>query len=174
MPYTREGALKVSDHWVRSPLLNINRACQQCHAISEEEIKTRVELIQNRNYSLMQRAAAALIDYLNIVKPMRAPVEAKVKAQLASKVQGMAPADAQKLQKDTFEEEWKKVVAANPSLAKALDLQKKGQWRLDFVAAENSMGFHAPQEAARILGESVDYLRQAQLEATKAAAGAKK
>jgi len=28
---------------------------------------------------------------------------------------------------------------------------------LDFVAAENPMGFHAPQEAARIMGEAIDY-----------------
>ena len=34
MPYEREGAIKVSDHWVRSPLLNINRACQPCHAVA--------------------------------------------------------------------------------------------------------------------------------------------
>jgi nitrite reductase (cytochrome c-552) len=38
-----------------------------------------------------------------------------------------------------------------------------GAWRLDFVAAENSMGFHAPQEAARLLGEAIDYGRQAQI-----------
>jgi len=31
------------------------------------------------------------------------------------------------------------------------------------VAAENSMGFHAPQEMARILGESIDLSRQAQI-----------
>ena len=31
MPYKRVGALKISDHHVRSPLLNINRACQTCH-----------------------------------------------------------------------------------------------------------------------------------------------
>ena len=30
MPFKREGALKISDHHVRSPLLNINRACQTC------------------------------------------------------------------------------------------------------------------------------------------------
>jgi nitrite reductase (cytochrome c-552) len=29
-------------------------------------------------------------------------------------------------------------------------------------AAENSMGFHAPQELARILGEAIDYARQGQ------------
>ena len=28
---------------------------------------------------------------------------------------------------------------------------------VDFVEAENSMGFHAPQEAARILGEAIDF-----------------
>ena len=32
MPYKREGALKISDHHVRSPVLNINRACQTCHS----------------------------------------------------------------------------------------------------------------------------------------------
>ena len=31
MPYKREGAMKVSEHWVRSPLLNISRSCQVCH-----------------------------------------------------------------------------------------------------------------------------------------------
>ena len=48
-------------------------------------------------------------------------------------------------------------------LAAALELQRKAQWRLDFIAAENSMGFHAPQEAARVLGEAIDYARQGQL-----------
>ena len=47
-------------------------------------------------------------------------------------------------------------------------LQRKAQWRLDFVAAENSMGFHAPQELARILGEAIDYARQGQREADRA------
>jgi nitrite reductase (cytochrome c-552) len=47
-------------------------------------------------------------------------------------------------------------------------LQRKAQWRLDFVAAENSMGFHAPQEMARILGETIDFARQGQLAAERA------
>jgi nitrite reductase (cytochrome c-552) len=47
----------------------------------------------------------------------------------------------------------------------ALELQRKAQWRLDFIAAENSMGFHAPQEAARVLGEAADYARQGQVAA---------
>jgi hypothetical protein len=42
-------------------------------------------------------------------------------------------------------------------------LQRRSQWRLDFVAAENSMGFHAPQETARVLAEAIDYARQGEL-----------
>ena len=48
MPYMREGAQKISDHHVRSPLLNINRACQTCHKWSEDELRGRVETIQER------------------------------------------------------------------------------------------------------------------------------
>ena len=50
----------------------------------------------------------------------------------------------------------------------ALELQRQAQWRLDFIAAENSMGFHAPQEAARVLGEAADLARQGQIAAMKA------
>ena len=40
-------------------------------------------------------------------------------------------------------------------------------WRLDFISSENSDGFHADQEAMRILGESIDYSRQAQAAALR-------
>ena len=43
--------------------------------------------------------------------------------------------------------------------------ENKAQFLLDFVEAENSMGFHAPQEAARVLGEASDYARQGQIAA---------
>ena len=45
----------------------------------------------------------------------------------------------------------------------ARNLQRKAQFYLDFIEAENSTGFHAPQEAARILGKSIDASRQGQL-----------
>jgi multiple sugar transport system ATP-binding protein len=37
--------------------------------------------------------------------------------------------------------------------------QRRAQFLADFVEAENSMGFHADQEAARILGLSINYAR---------------
>ena len=46
--------MKVSDHWVRSPLLNITRACQSCHPYAEAEIQARVDAIQDRTHALMR------------------------------------------------------------------------------------------------------------------------
>ena len=71
MPYKREGALKISDHHVRSPLLNINRACQTCHKWSEEELKARVETIQKRTHNLRNLAMDALVDLINDIKAAR-------------------------------------------------------------------------------------------------------
>jgi len=34
---------------------------------------------------------------------------------------------------------------------------------IDFVMSENSMGFHAPQEATRILGEAINLCRLGQI-----------
>jgi nitrite reductase (cytochrome c-552) len=48
-------------------------------------------------------------------------------------------------------------------LTAARYLQRRAQFDLDFVEAENSTGFHAPQEAARILGESMNFARQGQI-----------
>jgi nitrite reductase (cytochrome c-552) len=129
MPYIREGASKISDHWVRSPLLNINRACQTCHRFPEEELKERVDAIQQRNFELLQRAGNALMSLLDEIEKAKAG--------------GASP----------------------ENLKDAMDFQRKAQWRLDFIAAENSMGFHAPQEASRILGEAIDYAWQGSLAA---------
>ena len=127
MPYMRDGATKVSDHWVRSPLLNVNRACQNCHRASEDEMKARVDVIQQRNYELLQRGGTAIVELIDAIA--------------AAQSGGATP----------------------EQLREARTFQRKAQWRLDFIAAENSMGFHAPQEAARILAEALDDARQGEL-----------
>ncbi|HSF80902.1 MAG TPA: ammonia-forming cytochrome c nitrite reductase subunit c552 [Anaerolineales bacterium] len=59
---------------------------------------------------------------------------------------------------------------ADPGLlAEARDLHRESQLRWDFIAAENSMGFHNPEEALRILANATDLARQAQLKAVQAA-----
>lgn len=127
MPYKREGAMKISDHHVRSPLLNINRACQTCHKWPEAELKDRAETIQQRTFELRNRAMDALI----------ALIRDLAMARTAGR--------------------------SDQAVSTAQALQRKAQFMVDFVEAENSMGFHAPQEAARILAEAIDDARQGQL-----------
>lgn len=135
MPYQRVGAMKLSNHHVRSPLENLNSACQNCHQHSEDALKFRIENIQAKNQALMERAAGAMTDMLDAI----------LEAQAA----------------DVDEEK----------LAPVLKLQTKAMWRLDYISSENSRGFHADQEAACILGESIDYSRQAQAMALRLRAG---
>jgi nitrite reductase (cytochrome c-552) len=127
MPYKREGALKISDHHVRSPMLNINRACQTCHKWSEEELKARVETIQMRTHNLRNLAMDALVDLINDIKAAR---------------------DAGR---------------TDSGVTTAQDFQRRAQFYVDFIESENSTGFHAPQEAARILGESINFSRKGQV-----------
>jgi nitrite reductase (cytochrome c-552) len=47
-------------------------------------------------------------------------------------------------------------------------LYRRAHFRWSWVAAENSTGFHSPQETARLLGEAIDFARQAQLAAARA------
>jgi nitrite reductase (cytochrome c-552) len=131
MPYVREGAVKLSDHHVRSPLLDVSRSCQTCHRFPEQELKARVEAIQDRTFALLIRAEDAVVALIT---------------------------DLEKAKKDGVPED---------KLNAIFEFQRKAQWRVDFINAENSMGFHAPQEAARILGEAIDYGRQGQLELFK-------
>ncbi len=86
MPYQCDGASQVSDHWVRSPLLNVANACQTCHKSSEAEIRARVDLIQQRDLDLMQRGGKAIvasIDAINAAKKEGALPE-QLKDALAS------------------------------------------------------------------------------------------
>jgi nitrite reductase (cytochrome c-552) len=64
--------------------------------------------------------------------------------------------------------------ASDADLAAALRHQRRAQFLLDFIEAENSMGFHADQEAVRVLALSLDETRrgQASLPGSKATPGA--
>lgn len=127
MPYTRVGALKVSDHHVRSPLLNINRACQTCHHFSEEELKSRVERIQDKTAEMKDMAMDSLIALIDDIKQI-----------MDSGI-------------------------ANEKVEEARLCQRRATFLIDFVEAENSTGFHADQESARVLFKAMDHLRKGQV-----------
>ncbi len=131
MPYKRVGAFKVSDHHVRSPVLNIDKACQTCHNQTEGELKARVEIIQERTHHMRDVALDALMDLITDIKNAKDdPSKAEV-------------------------------------LKAAQERQRKAQFFIDFVEAENSSGFHAPQEAARIFADAINEIRLGQNELRK-------
>lgn len=127
MPYKRVGAMKISDHHVRSPMLNINNACQTCHKVDADELRTRVETIQSRTEHMRDLALESLVELIDEIQAARSGG------------------------------------ASDEQLARALDLQRKASFYVDFVEAENSSGFHADQEAVRILGESINFSRLGQI-----------
>lgn len=126
MPFKRVGAMKISDHWVRSPMLNTSNACQTCHTWPEEELQARVYEIQDRTYEMRGVAIDAVL-------------------ALTTDIAQAAEADY-----------------PGGALAEARDFQRQAQFLTDFIEAENSMGFHAPQEAMRLLARAIDYARQGQ------------
>jgi nitrite reductase (cytochrome c-552) len=132
MPYTRVGSVKVSDHWVRSPLVNVTTSCATCHRLSDEELRGRILEIQDRSWELMARGEGALI-----------------------------------AAQDAIQEAMKQGLP-DEALKEARAWHRKAFLRWDYMSAENSMGFHSPQEGARILGDAIDDARQAELAAWKA------
>ncbi|MEO8585769.1 MAG: ammonia-forming cytochrome c nitrite reductase subunit c552 [Acidobacteriota bacterium] len=185
MSYRRDGAQKISEHWVRSPLLSANRSCASCHPYSDEELKSRVEAIQDRHFALMSRAGQAAIAMIDAIVAVRKPYDDQNRPAAAAKAKETFEknSDFAKLGKEDQDKKlaaetkanllaaWRAVVDKDPAIKELGELQRAAQWRLDMVAAENSMGFHAPQEMARILAESIDLSRQAQVKAGEVLSG---
>lgn len=134
MPYQREGAMKISDHQVRSPMTNINNACLTCHSTSEEEMLERVETIQDRHLHARDVAQDALTELIADI------TEARENG------------------------------ATDDELAEAWQYQRKASFYIDWIVSENSLGFHASQEAQRVLLDATDAARKGQLALIEATA----
>ncbi|HRF60363.1 MAG TPA: ammonia-forming cytochrome c nitrite reductase subunit c552 [Fimbriimonadaceae bacterium] len=128
MPYKSEGGIKFTDHQIRSPLYSVQNSCQVCHRWGEDEIKNRVQAIQDKNKELLTRAEKAITAaHLEIGDAMK---------------RGATDAQLEGVRK---------------SISKA-------QMDWDYVAANNGMGFHAPQECARILGKAIDGAQETRIQ----------
>lgn len=133
MPFTRDGAAKYSTHNVKSPLLNAENACGQCHT-DVAYVTNRVSTIQNQVSETMIATEDALLAAISTIEAAAAA----------------SGTDAALLE----EARWQ---------------HREAQLRWDFIAAENSMGFHNPEEALRILAAATNLARQAELKAVQAA-----
>lgn len=128
MPYRTEGGVKFTDHHIQSPLLNIANSCVVCHRWSEDEIRTRVEGIQDKVHQTRELAEATL---------------ARAHFDIAAAQQSGA---------------------SDSELADVRKLVRRAQLRWDYVAANNGMGFHSPEECVRILAAAIDLAGQCRVQ----------
>jgi nitrite reductase (cytochrome c-552) len=71
MPYMRSGGIKISDHWLRSPLTNVGAACQTCHNIPEDQLVQRVTTIQDRTAELLRLSEEAILEAIDSIVAAR-------------------------------------------------------------------------------------------------------
>ena len=144
MPYRREGANKVTNHKISSPLFRINEACQTCHPQAESELMARVSFIQESTARSLREAEGAILALIDDVKRARGVlVETQdFKSQSSPEAQ------------DAYLES---------ILGPAREFHRRASLRWDFIASENSTGFHSPQEAGRVLAQAIDLARRGQL-----------
>lgn len=144
MPYKREGAVKITEHNIASPLMNINASCRTCHPETEENLKLRVRKIQRSTAWSLKQAESAIIALIADIK--MAGLELQNKSEWIG-----AKTDADR-----------EAYLAG-FLGDAREFHRRASMRWDYISSENSMGFHSPQESTRVLQGAVDLARQGQL-----------
>ena len=131
MPYRTEGGVKFTDHHIQSPLANVANSCAGCHRWGEEELRKRVEGIQDKVHQARGWAETAL-------------------AQAHFDIAAAAEAGA-----------------SDDELAGVRKLVRGAQLRWDYVAANNGMGIHSPQECERILAAAIDLAGQCRVQCVR-------
>lgn len=129
MPYVRVGAMKISDHHVRSPLLNVNNACQTCHTWPEAELKARAEDIQQRVFGLRNRAMEALVALIGDIKAARERGTSDAELDLPRKLQRRAQFMLDFVESDNSAG-FHAPLEAERILAESIDYARQGQLAL--------------------------------------------
>ncbi|MCE3039008.1 ammonia-forming cytochrome c nitrite reductase subunit c552 [Helicobacter anatolicus] len=145
MPYTRKGAKKVTNHFIASPLLDVNASCKSCHTQNEDYLKNQVKDIQRMVAANIRSAEYAVASLIQDITTLRSEM---LKLQEFAKI-------ADKKQQE---------IEITKILTPALELHRKSQMRADFMNAENSSGFHNPRESNRIALQAVKYAKDGQNE----------
>ena len=144
MPYERSGSVKITNHNITTPLAHINNSCQTCHQLPENELKNRVFTIQRATASSLRATEGAILALIDDIKNAR---ELLLDKNLVGR---NLPAEELEAALDKY-------------LGPAREMHRKAGMRWDFVFSENSVGFHSPQEAQRVLLEAINFARQGQL-----------
>ncbi|MCL2784637.1 MAG: ammonia-forming cytochrome c nitrite reductase subunit c552 [Propionibacteriaceae bacterium] len=138
MAYNRVGAMKVSNHDVTTPMVNINGTCGQCHTASDQVIEERVRTIQHRFKLSRDVAFDSLVALIAAINEKQ---EEWGDDPTTTEIEG-SNADI---------------------LGAAMEMQRKASFYMDWAYSENSYGFHSPDYFQRICNQSLDFSRQGQL-----------
>lgn len=131
-PYKVEGDQKVSDHNVMSPLDNEMRACRPCHpGVSEEQLREQVFHVQDQFIGGLLNAGYSTVSNAQLIRQIN---ESDIDTQAA----GVA---------EDYED--------------AVDAYKQAFYRVAYLAGENSVGFHNPPEAMRMLIDAQSFNKRA-------------
>ena len=71
LPRRRHGAARISEHWIRSPLADVERACGPCHDQTPGLLRDVVRQTQERTTALLARSATALGEALDAASAAR-------------------------------------------------------------------------------------------------------
>lgn len=133
MPYEVQGPSKVTNHRIQSPLKADLRACIQCHPEPASVLKDQVIALQDRTVSVMLKAGYACA------------TDARLFQLVNEKRKVKDP--------NTY---------GDPLYAAARDAYRQAFYRVIFLGAENSVGFHNPSEAGRIAADALAFAGRAE------------
>lgn len=143
MPYIRKGSKKMTNHFIASPLQDVNSACKSCHTQGEDYLRKQVFEIQTASAYNIRSAEYAVASLIQDITTLRLEL---AKLPEFAKIKNKAEQDK----------------AISDIMKTALEFHRKSQMRADFMNAENSSGFHNPREAARISLQGLKYAKQGQ------------
>lgn len=68
MNYQREGATKVTNHHVTTPMADLNASCGSCHETGDGVLEERIDTIQDRFIESRDRAMDAVVDLISDIE----------------------------------------------------------------------------------------------------------
>lgn len=149
MAYQRNGAAKISNHQIMSPMANdetINSSCLTCHHSTEDEMRQRVEGIQNTWQNSLNVSFTALEALINDIKAAEAEGTANEEQLTAARDYQRK---AQFVVDYSFSENGRGFHAPQYSLSilnQATDWARSGQLVLRGVPVENSLPPAIPEQ----------------------------
>jgi nitrite reductase (cytochrome c-552) len=144
MPFRRSGGVKITNHNVLSPLHRVEEVCRTCHPLDGTTLTNRILFIQKKTALMLRNSEAAILALVDDIVRARDLLSKDPRFAAGKSPEALA-------------------AARDGVLKEPREFHRRASLRWDFVFSENSTGFHSPQEAARVLSQSIELARRGQL-----------